>query len=172
MMNAESAEFQAFVPNNVENPAKKRKKTEIPWTEQREFVLVSCFNARKAHIRTKGLNLSDKELQVFSDIQKHSSFADIDPKLLTIGAITMKFSRLMKQVSIKYALEVEGANLSALPENPCRIESLLHKMIEERLKGTSNKNDKKQKEIDRTKNRKKLQQASGITLQHEHNPIV
>jgi hypothetical protein len=28
MMNAESAEFQAFVPNNEENPAKKRKKTE------------------------------------------------------------------------------------------------------------------------------------------------
>ena len=136
--------------------AKKPRKEEIQWTEQREYVLASLFKSKKAYIKTKNFKMDDKKLMVLNEIKNHPSFAGEEHKL-TVGGISAKYNRLEQMVLVKYSLSGEGSNLSGLPANPPRIEELVYKMLKEKMETEVRKDQKKKKDIDRAERVQNLQ---------------
>ena len=86
-----------------------------------------------------------------------SSFRDV-ANILTCGGVHQKFTRMMSSVISKYALDGEGANLSGLPENAPRVETVLYKMVEEKFQNTTVRLSNKQKRnADRSERLQSLQ---------------
>jgi hypothetical protein len=92
--------------------------------------------------------MEDKKLIVFNEIKNHSAFIGEGHKL-SIAGIAAKFNRMEQNVIAKYALDGEGANLSGLPENPSRCESLLYKMVKEKREAMVTSSNKRKKDNDR-----------------------
>ena len=133
-----------------ESCQKRSRKEEIQWTEQREYVLVCVCKSKKAHVKVKGdrLSLDQKILLAFHEVKEHPSFRDV-ANILTCGGIHQKFTRMMSSVISKYALDGEGANLSRLPENAPRVETVLYKMVKEKFQNTVRLSNKQNRKADR-----------------------
>jgi len=110
-------------------------------------------------MKVKGdrLNLDQKRLLAFHEVKEHPSFRDV-ANILTCGGVHQKFTRMMSSVISKYALDGEGANLSGLPENAPRVETVLYKMVEEKFQNTTVRLSNKQKRnADRSERLQSLQ---------------
>jgi len=109
-------------------------------------------------MKVKGdrLNLDQKRLLAFHEVKEHPSFRDV-ANILTCGGVHQKFTRMMSSVISKYALDGEGANLSGLPENAPRVETVLYKMVEEKFQNTVRLSMKQKRKADRSERLQSLQ---------------
>lgn len=155
--------------------AKKSRKEEIQWTEQKEYVLVCTYKAEKAYMKgRKGeLKMALKRLIVYNKIKEHSSFKD-DVHVLTAGGVSAKFGRMWKAIGKKYSLTGEGANLSGLPENAPRVDAALYNMIKEKHMNTVQVSKGKQKEVDRNNrlNKHRDTMLASMVRDHAINPSL
>ena len=109
-------------------------------------------------MKVKGdrLNLDHKRLMAFHEVKEHPSFRDV-ANILTCGGVHQKFTKMMSSVISKYALDREGANLSGLPENAPRVETVLYKMVEEKFQNTVRLSMKQKRKADRSERLQSLQ---------------
>jgi hypothetical protein len=142
------------------NSERKAKRITINWSEHLEAVLLAQILSRKAFMRTSDNNLETKWALVRDDCKAHQLFAaEIDK--LTIESVRKKWNSLRNEVSGKYSLEKEGANLSGLPENASANLKQIYNMIVTELK---HKSDKLETDIRKAK-------RNDAMLRHEGNII-
>lgn len=131
------------------------------WSPSAEHKLVSMAMKHKAYKRTRR-RMDDKWSDVRTELMNHREFSSCPE--LSWRNIRQKFDRMKKEVTSKYALEAEGANLSGLPD-PSEVsaaESLMYDIVVELLKYKNEKEELEAKERSR--------QASMLT--HEKNMIA
>ncbi len=84
----------------------------IRWTEPMELTLAQNADAKEVLYRTK-IGAAEKWKQIHSDLTNHYFFREV-AGALTPDALRKKWERLKGDVIKKFALEREGANISAI----------------------------------------------------------
>lgn len=117
----------------IENPptqkAAKPVKRNFAWTEQKELTLANYVFKEKGYMRTD-TNLTDKFTAVSIKISSDQAFSGA---MLDGAALKKKWDRIAFNVDTKYAISVEGANLSGLDEEPSELDKLVLTMLKERF---------------------------------------
>ena len=125
--------------------ATKAVKRNFAWTEQKELTLANYVFKEKGYMRTD-TNLTDKFTAVSIKISNDQAFSGVK---LDGAALKKKWDRIALNVDTKYAISVEGANLSGLEEEPSELEKLVLTMLKERFETTKAKEDQKVKDKER-----------------------
>jgi len=121
------------------SPAKKKGKKskveDIVWNDARSLALLSAILKHKAHKKTD-TTLQLKMKAVVKDLKDHHLFYDYDRDCFdNQETFDVKWKRIRKTVTKKFALESEGANLSGLDDDSVsEVEKLCISMIEDDMK--------------------------------------
>ena len=117
---------------SFDEPSNKRvKKNNFSWTDEAKLALAKCVSKCKAFKKTKDESFGEKYVQVLIRLKRYfpSIFpSDIDMKP---GSLQKSFKRFSEEISIKYSISAEGANLSGLSERPPEYDNIMINMIEE-----------------------------------------
>lgn len=151
----------------IENPptqkAAKPVKRNFAWTEQKELTLANYVFKEKGYMRTD-TNLTDKFTAVSIKISSDQAFSGA---MLDGAALKKKWDRIAFNVDTKYAISVEGANLSGLDEEPSELDKLVLTMLKERFETAKAKEDQKVK--DKERNDKMITHEKKMLARHDRH---
>jgi hypothetical protein len=117
-----------------EKPSKQRKSAAVAedliWkSEDRQNALVYQVQSFRAYMPSSGTTLQAKFEQVKKNLHHDPQFKDFPIGDRSWTAYQAKFNHLKDDVSKKYGVEKEGANLSGLPEAATSTEKTLYDII-------------------------------------------
>lgn len=95
---------------------KKTKRANVNWSTQAELELVNLILLHKAHLKRSGNETQEEKWTIIS--RKLGQGQHFHGQKLTTGQVQMKWNRLTKRIQDRYSVEIEGAVVCHLPENP------------------------------------------------------
>ena len=144
-------EEQECLPDNAEadNAAKnsrketRGRKNAVVWSEQKELALVTLVLKHKAYKKTDKKK-EEKWAAVKQELFQLACFQG-DPEC-SVSNIAKKYERMESDISKRFSLTQEGANLSGLPEHCSEMEHTIYSMVVEKLNTQREKEELSKKE--------------------------
>jgi len=121
--------------------SRKSKSFDIQWNYERSLALLASICKHKAHKKTPELTMAQKMKNVARDLRDHFLFTEIDRETFEhFDLLDQKWRRIKKDVSKKFAISSEGANLSGFDEDSVsELEKLCITLLEDEMKTKSDK---------------------------------
>jgi hypothetical protein len=110
---------------------KKGRKEAIVWNYELHYCLASAVLKYKAHLRTADATMESKWTSIAAELMKKPEFHSYSKECFTAETFKSKWKRLKPFTVAKFALDKEGANLSALAEDPTELEKLVMDICEQ-----------------------------------------